>query len=285
MTSVTGNSWKYSWTPSEAHNFTIDYYDQTLGVHYYEYVKVTGSIIGVAGGAGVGSTLTQLRTRFLKVLDNYNANDLTGTNSSGEIADLCINDALQLIYSQIKDSKYMQSYSSTLSSTANQAYIELSGISDLDEVASMKDTTNNITLLCIPAHEYFSMVPDPADQTGTPSRYCRIFNRVYLTPRPVAVIAYTTEYVKNYARLTSDSDVALIPSKYDDWIYKESRVLWLMMEDISNSVSIEAAKSERDEAREIYINDIMSNFDLASVSRSHWNDNEINSYPYTRPVG
>lgn len=284
MTNESGTIWSAQWTPTEAHTFVIDYFNATLDIHYYEYVKVTGESF-TGGGAGLGTTLSNLRTRFLKMIDNYNANDLTGTNSSGEIADLCINDALQLIYSQIKDSKYMQAYSGTLSSVANQAYIELSGISDLDEVASMKDTTNNITLVCIPAHQYFTQVPNPADQTGTPSHYCRIFQRVYLTPRPVSVIAYTTEYVKSYARLSADSDIALIPTKYDDWIYKEARVLWLMMEDISNTQAIAAAKSERDEAREIYINDIMADFDLASVSKSHWTEGEPTSYPYSRPVG
>ncbi len=260
MTNESGSLWSAAWTPSESHNFQIEYWHQTLDVRYYEYIKVVGTLVGVPGGAGTGTTLTNLRTRFLKLIDNYNANDLTGTNSSGEVADLCLNDALQLIYAQIKDSRYMQAYSSTgLASTANQSYIELSGITDVDNISSMKDTTNNITLKEIPTHQYFTQVPDAADQTGTPSQYCRIFNRIYLNPRPTAVITYTTEYVKTYTRLASDSDTALIPTKYDDWIYKE--------------------------AREIYINDVMSNFDLVSVSRSHWNDSEPNAYPYDSPIG
>src|SRR3990167_8078351 len=226
MTSVNASNWKYSWTPSQTNNYIITFRNSTLDVEYYLYVKVTGSIAGVAGGSGTGTTLTNLRTRFLKLLDNYNANDLTGTNSSGEVADLCLNDALQLIYAQIKDSKYMQAYPSTgLVSVADQAYIELSGVSDIDAIAAIKDTTNNITLRCISAHEYHTRVADAADQTGTPYEYCRVFNRIYLTPRPTAVITYTTEYIKTYARLSADADTALIPTKYDDWIYKEARVI------------------------------------------------------------
>ena len=269
MTNESGNLWSYAWTPSQTNNYQIDYYDSTMDVHYYEYVKVTGSLIGVAGGSGTGSTQANLRTRFLKLIDNYNANDLTGTNSSGEVADLCINDALQLIYAQLKDSKFMQAYPSTsLVSVVDQAYIELSGISDLDEVAAIKDTTNDITLKKILPYEYFGQVPDPSAHTGTPVRYCRLFNRIYLDPRPTAVVTYTTEYIKSYARLASDSDVALIPSKYDDWIYKEARVLWYMNEDIQSVPQV--AITERDDARELYINDAMSNFDLVSQSKPHF---------------
>jgi hypothetical protein len=215
------------------------------------------------------TTLTNLRTNFLKLLDNYNANDLTGTNSSGEVANLCINDALQLIYTQIKDSKFMQGYASTLlSSTIDQEYIELSGISDLDEITAIKDTTNNITLKKIMPYEYFSQVPDTSDHTGTPVRYCRVRDRIYLDSRPTSVIVYTTEYIRKYARLVLENDTPLIPTRYDDWIYKEARVLWYMNEDIQSVPAV--VISERDDARELYINDIMSNFDLVSQSKSHF---------------
>ena len=282
MTFENGVTWSYDYTPNEAHFYQVTYFNATLGVEYYETINIVGSAFA-GGGSGTGSTLSTLRTRFLKLIDNYNANDLTGTNSSGEIADLCINDALQLIYSLLKDSKYLQSYSGTLSSVAGQSYIDLSGITDIDEVASMKDTTNNITLRCMSAHEYFSRVPNPAQWTGTPSEYCRIFNRVYLNSQPTAVIAYTVEYVKNYARLAADADQALIPSKYDDWIMKEARVIWLMMEDI-NSVP-QMAISERDQAREIYVDDVMSQFDQVSESQSHWDRRPYGfGYPYQRPI-
>ena len=269
MTAIGNNSWSYSWTPSETDTFLIKFRNDTIDVEYFLYAKVVGSLLGVPGGSGTGTTQANLRTRFLKLIDNYNANDLTGTNSSGEVADLVINDALQLIYAQLKDSKFMQAYPSTsLASVADQAYIELSGISDLDEIAALKDTSNNITLKKILPYQYFGQVPDPADSTGTPVRYCRIFNRIYLDPRPTAVITYTTEYIKNYARLASDSDTALIPSKYDDWICKEARVLWYMNEDIQSVPQV--VINERDDARELYIKDAMSNFDLVSQAKSHF---------------
>ena len=284
MTSVNASNWKYSWTPSQTNNYIITFRNSTLDVEYYLYVKVTGSIAGVAGGSGSGTTLTNLRTRFLKLLDNYNANDLTGTNSSGEVADLCLNDALQLIYAQIKDSKYMKANPSTLTGTANQEYIELSGISDLDEVFCIRDTTNNITLKAIPFWLYRLQVPDPSELTGTPYRYARLFNRIYLTPRMTSGLTYQVDYVKNFARLSSDSDQALIPSKYDDWIYKEARVIWFQMEEPDNVAKNELAIKLRDDAREIYINDVMSEFDLISEAKSHWDD-ESSFPPYDSPIG
>jgi len=269
MTNETGGLFSYSWTPTEAHNYRIDYYNATLDSHDYEVVKVSDLAGAVPAGSSGGSTLTTLRSRFLCLIDNYNANDLTGTNSSGDVADLCINDALQLIYAQLKDSKFMQSYPSTsLVSVADQAYINLSGITDLDEIAALKDTTNDITLTKILPSEYFEQIPDPSASTGTPSRYYRIFNRIYLDPRPTSVITYTTEYIKAYPILSSDSDAALIPSKYDDWICKEARVIWYMMEDVLSVPEI--VVSERNDAREIYINDAMSNFNLVSQSARHF---------------
>ena len=285
MTFESGVLWTASWTPLQSNNYQIIYYNATQNVSHYEYVKVAGDVVGVAGGSGSGTSLTNLRSRFLRLVDNYNANDLTGTNSSGDIADLCINDALQLIYAQIKDSKWMKANPSTLASVADQAYIALSGISDLDEIISMQDTTNDLTLVEIPFWKLRFEVPDPANSTGTPARYARLFNRIYLDPRPTSVITYQVDYVKTYARLASDSDVALIPTKYDDWIYSEAKVLWYQMEDPSNTASIQIAIAERNDKRQIYINDVMSQFDLVSEGESHWATDEQDFPRFQSPAG
>ena len=269
MTSVTENLFKASWTPAESHNYRVDYFNRTLDVHFYEYVKVTGSITGAPSGSSAGSTLTVLRTRLLKLLDNYNANDLTGTNSSGEVADLCINDALQLIYSIIKSTRHMEGYVSTsLASVADQDYIEISGISDADEIRAIRDTTNDYTLVEITPDQYFRLSPDRSNSTGVPTNYCRLFNRVYLFPRPSDAITYSTEYIKLVARLSADGDQAGIPSKFDDWILKEARVIWFIMEDPRNMPPI--IVSERDMAREIYLADMMSGFDLTLQVQSNF---------------
>lgn len=285
MTNVSGGTFKYSWQPNQANNFIIDFHNSTLDVHEYLYVKVVGTLTGIPGGSGNGSTLANLRTRFLKRLDRFNANDLTGTNSNGEIADLCLNDALSLIYSKIKDSRYTKAYpSNSLASVAGQSYIELSGITDLDEVVSMQDTTNNITLKEIPYWMYKTQVPDPSESTGTPYRYARLFNRIYLDPQPTAVITYQTDYVKNFARLTNDADQALLPARFDDWIYKEAMVNWFLMER-DGEVPV-AVLNERNDARETYIGEILSQFDMISESGSHWNDGDTGfGRNYDSPIG
>src|SRR3990167_3898106 len=269
MTNETGGLFSYSWAVTQNNVYRIDYYNQTLDSHDYEIISVVGNeIISPAAGTG-GSTLTTLRSRFLRMIDNYNASDLTGTNSSGDLADLCINDALQLIYSLVKSTRHMESYVSTsFASTSGQDYIEISGITDLDEVRAIRDTTNDYTLIAMTADQYFRWSPDRSNQTGVPTHYCRIFNRIFLFPRPSSAITYSTEYIKIYARLSADSDQALIPSKFDDWILKEARVLWFMMEDPRQMPPI--IVSERDQARELYLADMMSGFDLTTRVNSNF---------------
>lgn len=281
MTNETGGLFSYPWTPSEAHNFRVDYYNQTLDSHDFEVIKVVDASGSTPSGGSGGSTLSTLRNKFLKLIDNYNANDLTGTNSSGQVADLCINAALQTIYSQIKQSRYMDAYGSTsLASTANQAYINLSAISDLDDLFAIKDTTNQYTLEEIPKWKYFLERPDPTLSTGTPYRFCRIFDRVYLDPLPTAVITYTTEYKKTYPELSSDSDQALIPSRFDRWIIEEARVIWLMGEDINATGAIQMAQSERDKVADVCLSDIGSQFARASQSQSSFRRYGMRLNPY-----
>ena len=286
MTFESGVTWSYAITFSQNNYYLATYTNETLDVSFFEYIKVEGSLQGVAGGSGTGTTLSNLRSRFLRLVDSYNANDLTGVNSSGDIADLCLNNGLQLIYSQLKASKFLQGYASTsLVSVAAQAYIELSGISDLDEIASMKDTANNISLQWVPPWVYFDDIPDPADDTGTPFQYTRIFNRVYLRPRPTSAITYTTEYIKNYARLSADADQALIPAKYDDWIYKEAKVQWYQHLEPENVGVIGLAIKERDEARSIYLGDALAGFNEVMVSESHWGRTGLRQRIYDSPIG
>lgn len=271
MTAAGNDSWYYSWTPTSEGIRLVKFYNSTLDVAYYLYAYVTAGGGVTPSGSSGGSTLTNLRTRFLKMIDNYNADDLTGTNSSGEVADLYINESLQVIYSKIKNSRYLDAYGSTsLATTADQAYIELSAISDLDELFSIKDTENDYTLIEIPKWRYFLEIPDPANSTGTPYRYCRIFNRIYLDPRPTSVITYTTEYKKTYGRLSADADQALIPSRMDKWVYDEAWVQWLRGEDSSNVSAIQLAMAERDRTEDIFLSDIGSQFARAASMRSHF---------------
>lgn len=287
MTFVNGATWKYAWTPATNGFYVADVWDKTIDVHDYIYFNVVGSIAGTPSAAGTGSTLTTLIAKFLKAIDNYNANDIDPTvaNSSGEIAKICLNNGLQTIYAQIKDSKFMHAYPTTaLVTTPGQSWIDLGAVSDIDEIETIQDQTNNITLLSFSAWKYFFEIPNPAQSTGTPFRYARVFNRIYLDPRPTATITYNCFYIKNFADLSAGSDQALIPSKYDPWIIEEARVQWLMMEDITNSGAISEAKSERESARQFFLADVMSQFDKVSQTQSHWTRKTNRQYIYKRPI-
>lgn len=260
MTYVSGVTWKYSWTPTQNNNFIVSYKNGSQdNITHYEYVKVSGEIAGVPGGAGVGSTLTVLRKAFLIQIDNYNANDLTGDASSGDLATKSINKALQKIYSIVKDEKFMEAYPSTaLVSVSGTDYIALSGISDLDEIKNIMDTTNRYKLVYIPFWKYREWSPNPSLVTGTPTHYTKLFERLYLYPRPNAAITYTTDFVKSYAELSADGDVALLPSKYNYWIYAEAEVEWYKMQDPYNIPQI--VLTERQRCYDIALQDIMSAF-------------------------
>lgn len=260
MTFVNGSTWKYAWTPGQTHTYVIDYYNQTLDVHYEEYVNVVANFFFSSSGSGItGSSLATLRKEFLIQIDNYNADDLTGDASSGDLATKSINKALQKMYALIKDSKFLQAYPTTnLVSTSGQDYIELGTVTDLDEIASIQDTTNYIKLVKIPWYKYRQLSPDPSVNTGVPTHYARLFNRIYLYPRPSSAITYTTDYIKTYSYLSDDGDLALIPARYNFWIYSEAEVEWYKMQDASAVPKI--VISERDANREIAIKDILSGF-------------------------
>jgi len=273
MTHVVANTWKYAWSsPNQTNNYIIDMYNKTLEVHNYIYARLTGSITGAPTGATDGDTLTNLQKEFLLSIDNYNADDLTGDGSAGDQATRVINQALQKIYGMISDSTWMQSNPSTLASVADQEYIELSGISDIDHVTSIRDTTNDQTLVRIPLWKYRQMVPDPSANTGTPSAYTRLFNRLYLTPRPTSAITYQVDYRKNVSNLSSGSDKAAIPIKFNYWIIAEAHLFWQRMVDPADTATMNSLVALATDARTTALRDIYANFDEAHVSESRWYD-------------
>ena len=215
------------------------------------------------------TTFTNLKKNFLKMLDNFNANDLTGTNSSGEIAGICINKALHKIYDMIRDSKYVQSLPSTnFSSAIGVDYIDLDIEEYLDEIESITDTTNNLRLTRKSWDWYRRHVPNPSNVTGIPTVYARRFSRIYLTPQPTSIIQYTCDFIKNTNDLVDDNAISLLPTKFDYFINAEARVEWYMMED-SNAVPVSVIE-ERNDMREIALSSILSNFDTFSQSERHF---------------
>jgi len=220
------------------------------------------------------TTFLNLKINFLKMLDNFNANDLTGTNSSGEVAGIAINKALHKIYDMIRESRYVQALPSTsFSSTIDQDYIDLDIEPQLDEIDAITDTLNNLRLVRRNWDWYRRHIPNPENVTGIPSVYARRFSRIYLSPRPASVINYTVDFVKNTKDLVNDGDISLLPTKYDYFINAEARVEWYMMED-SNNVPPSVIE-ERNDMREIALGALLSNFDTFSQSERHFGGHKI----------
>jgi len=284
------NSWKYDWvSPNQSNLFHITFFNKTLDVKFFLYARLAGSITGSPTGATEGETLTNLRDDFLIAnVDMYNANDLSGTNSMGDKADRCINKGLQKIYGIISDTTWLESNPSTsLASTADQDFIELSGISDLDHIKNITDTTNDLRLTRIPFWRYRELVPDPSNATGVPTNYARLFNRIYLTPRPTSAITYTVDYQKNIANLSSDSDRAGIPVKFNYWILAEAHVFWQTMIDPADRAAIASIRETVADARVQALRDIYANYEGELVSQSQFDrgDGDEFNARWKTPVG
>lgn len=234
---------------------------------------------------------SELIKKFLKAIDNYNSSDLTRStpntdqNTTGEVAAICLNLALGVMYDLIKDSKYLQAPPvQTLKSTANQDWIDLDIEPYLDEVETITDLTNNFKLVRKSWSWYKRNFPDSSQTSGIPVYYIRRFDRLYLAPRPASSITYETSYIKNQGDLVSDGDLPLLPTHYDYWIISEAMIEWAKMEDPKNIAPI--LIQERDDKRAIAINAIMSNYDNESQGESHWNAiGDPLGLEYQSPIG
>lgn len=272
MTFVTGVTWRYNWSsPNQTNTYIVDFWNETLDVHYYLYARLSSSIASAPTGSVTGSSLSTLRTNFLiSKADMYDANDLTGTASAGDRADRCINQALQKIYSMVSDTRYLEANPGSLSSVADQEYIELSGISDLRQIKSIVEATNDLKLVRIPFWQYRIWSPDPSNVTGTPTHYARLFNRIYLFPRPTSAITYTVDYEKTISDLSSDSDQAGVPAKYNYWILAEAHYFWQLMIDPSDTAAMSVIIAAASDAREQALRDIYAEYEGELVSESRW---------------
>lgn len=237
------------------------------------------------------STLTQLITKLLMSLDQYNSTDETvstptvTSDTAGERARICLNRALQLIYSLIKDSRYLEAYpTNSLSSVANQDYIDLDEEAYLDDIDSITETTNQKIKLHRRSWSWYrTNYPDPSQAVGDPVYYIRRGNRVYLAPRPSSAVPYTIDYRKIAKELKLGGDVPLIPNSLDFWVIAESIVIWYMMED-PTSVPMQVL-AERNDCRQQGMNSVNTSFDKPMQSGSNTESDGRHSYPYRRPVG
>ena len=235
--------------------------------------------------------LSDLITKFLKSIDSYNVNDLalseTGTDQDtlGERAKICLNLALSIIYGLIKDSKYLEALPSTaISSVTGQDWIDLSIVPGIDDVETLADQTNDFKLVRRSWSWYRRNYADPSTSSGVPNSYIIRNTRLYFAPRPSEVIPYLVDFKKLTDDLKLAGDFPLIPTQYDAWIIAEAKVKFYEMEDPTSVPPL--VISERNDARQIGIDSVLTGYDIIRVAESHFSRiPEPRTYGYTRPVG
>lgn len=212
------------------------------------------------------STLQDLIKKFLKSIDNWNSTDVglstdtVDSNSSGEVARICLNQALHGQYALIKDSKYLEAYpTTTFKTVAGQDYIELASEASLDEVESIIDTTNNVKLIKKSWNWYRRNYLDPSLNSGNPQFYIRRNERVYFAPRPNSIVNLLTDFRKFTGDLKLNGDVCLLPTSFDFWTIAETKVKWFEMEDPESVPPL--IITERNDARANALSSIFSDYD------------------------
>ena len=220
------------------------------------------------------STLLDFIRLLNRSIDSYNADDLTLStattiqNTSGEVARICINQALQNIYSLIKDSKYLDAYPSTKFTTEiGKDYLELAVEASLDDIESVTDTTDNFRLVKKSWNWYRRNYPDPSDGTGPPRYYIRRNERVYFAPRPSVARNLVFDFRKATGELKLNGDLSLLPTQYDFWIIAEAKVRWFEMID-PDSVPL-LIVSERNDARANALASVLSDYDSSLQAGLH----------------
>lgn len=241
--------------------------------------------------AYTGSTLATLRDELLLSLDVYNANDLDETiaGSQGNQARRCLNKALQKIYSKVKRFNILQkeAVDSTITTTASQEYVDISGISDLDDVENIYEASNDVNLKEVSFDTYRQMAPDPSEATGNPVKFARRGkNRLYLFPTPDAVYTLNIFYLRTQSNLSGTSDTTGLDSKLDYWIVAEASVFWQLMEDAGDTGKLSALRQIAADCEESAMEDLATEYGIADEVDSHWGHfSEIRAPRFDSPVG
>ena len=174
-----------------------------------------------------------------------------------------------MIQSLIKGHPFTLDFGNTVSTTADQAYVELTD-TDIIEVLQVYQRVNDRKMRQITYTEYINLVPDPTRTSGNPDAAWaanqtldgtgNVDWRVYLIPTPSSAITLYYDYIKNI-QLTTDAAYCVLPSVYDAWIYAEFKPLFYEIIDPKNRQLIDNAVKLAQNARSFYVTAIMSQAD------------------------
>lgn len=214
------------------------------------------------------TTFANLKIKALqKSGNNYNANDSTKLEMAGGL----INDVLGMIGSMIKGHPFTLDIGNTISTTADQAYVDPTDTNIIEMLQIYQRVTNRV-LKQITYQEYINLAPDPtrfggvADLAWAPTQSVDVTGnvdwRIYLLPTPSSVITLYYDYLKDI-RFSVDGTAAnaefcALPPTYDPWIYAEFKPLFIEIIDSANSARIAKAEAGAMNARKFFLEMIMS---------------------------
>ena len=186
------------------------------------------------------TTVNNLVTRLKRRID-YN---ITDTDLDNLLID-CINDSLKLIYQWCFDAGLFIdiSTSTTLTTTASQAYIDISSsLSTADEILRVSERTNDKPVERISYEDFIAFFPDPtANSSAMPDFFSIWNNRLYLGPTPSATGTLYVEYLVIPTDVVA-GDTLPYKSKYDPLLLATSRTEFLRFMDSENVAEIRSAE-------------------------------------------
>lgn len=182
------------------------------------------------------TTFANLKINALRRAGNsYNSSDSTRLSMAGSI----INDVLSMIGQYIKGHPYTLDIGNTVSTVADQAYVDLTD-TNIIEVLQFTQRSTNSKLKQVNYEEFVSMFPNTTLVGGvpelvwSPTQTVSVSGvptwRIYLGWTPSSVITMYYDYVKNLRFSAdgtgADSEFSPLPPVYDRWIYAEFAPIW-----------------------------------------------------------
>jgi len=217
------------------------------------------------------TTFANLKINMLRRAgNNYNSSDSTRLQLAGN----CINSALSVIQGEIKGHPFTLDTGNTVTTTANQAYVNLTP-TDIIEIVSVQERVDPNKLKWIPYTLYLQYMADPSRFSGTPNMYYTYLQsvngtgeniwQILFVPTPSSAITIYYDYIKNL-RFSSDgtgSDASFspLPTVYDDWIYSEAKPMFYEIIDPMNTSLIQRSVTQALEARNRFRAMIMAGAD------------------------
>lgn len=207
----------------------------------------------------------------IKVLADYNISD----DDLDTLIIKAINFALKRIKQWLLDEGLYRQIgaSTTLTSTANQEFIDISSTpADLDQPVKLTERENDSTIEVIPFQRYRELFPDPsADSTTTPDVAAFYGDRIYFGPRFSEVITIHFDYIKLITKVVLAGNIPF-DDKYDELIVAIGIEYLTKFLDRTNSVAITSAKNDVNEIYERLIVRATKNIGLRRGSASRRGD-------------